>query len=83
MASLQKLSLFICILFHHHSLFTNWLVWWLQLLSLQIYLKCVKKLYRVGLETVNFKKASDQARQLINSWVEKQTEGKVREEFEI
>jgi len=43
----------------------------------------VKKLYRAGLETVNFKTASDQARQLINSWVEKQTEGKLREEFII
>nr|XP_047932086.1 ovalbumin-related protein X-like [Anser cygnoides] len=46
---------------------------------LPIYLKCVKKLYRVGLETVNFKKASDQARQLINSWVEKQTEGRIQD----
>jgi len=43
----------------------------------------VKKLYRAGLETVNFKRASDQARQLINSWVENQTNGKVRQDFEI
>lgn len=53
------------------------------MLSLQIYLKCVKKLYRAGLEMVNFKTASDQARQLINSWVENQTNGKVRQDFEI
>ncbi|XP_048795782.1 ovalbumin-related protein X [Lagopus muta] len=46
---------------------------------LPIYLKCVKKLYRAGLETVNFKTASDQARQLINSWVEKQTEGQIKD----
>uniref|UniRef100_G1MZH2 Serpin domain-containing protein n=1 Tax=Meleagris gallopavo TaxID=9103 RepID=G1MZH2_MELGA len=46
---------------------------------LPIYLKCVKKLYRTGLETVNFKTASDQARQLINSWVEKQTEGQMKD----
>uniref|UniRef100_A0A8C2TYA4 Ovalbumin n=2 Tax=Coturnix japonica TaxID=93934 RepID=A0A8C2TYA4_COTJA len=46
---------------------------------LPAYLKCVKKLYRSGLETVNFKTASDQARQLINSWVEKQTEGQIKD----
>ncbi|XP_072183709.1 ovalbumin-related protein X-like [Excalfactoria chinensis] len=46
---------------------------------LPAYLKCVKKLYRTGLETVNFKTASDQARQLINSWVEKQTEGQIKD----
>uniref|UniRef100_A0A672TS23 Serpin domain-containing protein n=1 Tax=Strigops habroptila TaxID=2489341 RepID=A0A672TS23_STRHB len=45
---------------------------------LPIYLKCVKKLYRAGLEMVNFKTASDQARQLINSWVENQTNGKTQ-----
>ncbi|KAM6135153.1 LOW QUALITY PROTEIN: ovalbumin-related protein X-like [Pterocles gutturalis] len=46
---------------------------------LPIYLKCVKKLYRAGLEMVNFKTASDQARQLINSWVENQTNGKIKD----
>nr|XP_009934776.1 PREDICTED: ovalbumin-related protein X-like [Opisthocomus hoazin] len=46
---------------------------------LPIYLKCVKKLYRAGLETVNFKRASDQARQLINSWVENQTNGQIQD----
>ncbi|XP_068251883.1 ovalbumin-related protein X-like [Nyctibius grandis] len=45
---------------------------------LPIYLKCVKKLYRAGLEMVNFKTAPDQARQLINSWVENQTNGQIQ-----
>ncbi|KAM6376247.1 ovalbumin-related protein X-like [Alca torda] len=45
---------------------------------LPIYLKCVKKLYRAGLETVNFKTAPNQARQLINSWVGSQTNGKIQ-----
>ncbi|XP_074432198.1 ovalbumin-related protein X-like [Larus michahellis] len=45
---------------------------------LPIYLKCVKKLYRAGLETVNFKTAPNQARQLINSWVESQTNGQIQ-----
>ncbi|XP_009806715.2 ovalbumin-related protein X [Gavia stellata] len=46
---------------------------------LPIYLKCVKKLYRAGLEMVNFKTASDKARQLINSWVENQTNGQIQD----
>nr|XP_009676349.1 PREDICTED: ovalbumin {ECO:0000303/PubMed:21058653}-like [Struthio camelus australis] len=49
---------------------------------LPIYLKCVKKLYRAGLETVNFKTASDQARQLINSWVANQTNGQIQDFLE-
>ncbi|XP_025970699.1 ovalbumin-like [Dromaius novaehollandiae] len=49
---------------------------------LPIYLKCVKKLYRAGLETINFKTASDQARQLINSWVENQTNGQIQDFLE-
>lgn len=32
---------------------------------------------------VNFKTAPNQARQLINTWVENQTNGKVRQDFEI
>uniref|UniRef100_A0A8B9MCH0 Serpin domain-containing protein n=1 Tax=Accipiter nisus TaxID=211598 RepID=A0A8B9MCH0_9AVES len=35
-----------------------------------------------GLEMVNFKTASDQARQLINSWVENQTNGKIQDFLE-
>ncbi|XP_013795753.1 ovalbumin-like [Apteryx mantelli] len=46
---------------------------------LPIYLKCVKKLYRAGLETISFKTASDEARQLINSWVESQTNGQIQD----
>nr|XP_010301136.1 PREDICTED: ovalbumin-related protein X-like [Balearica regulorum gibbericeps] len=49
---------------------------------LPIYLKCVKKLYRVGLEIVNFKTGSEQARQLINSWVENQTNGQIQDILE-
>ncbi|XP_009965821.3 ovalbumin-related protein X [Tyto alba] len=49
---------------------------------LPIYLKCVKKLYRTGLEMVNFKTTSDQARQLINSWVENQTNGQIQDILE-
>ncbi|KAL2307911.1 hypothetical protein Nmel_000902 [Mimus melanotis] len=49
---------------------------------LPIYLKCVKKLYRSGLEMVNFKTASNQARQRINSWVKNQTNGQIRDFLE-
>ncbi|XP_010143512.1 PREDICTED: ovalbumin-related protein X-like [Buceros rhinoceros silvestris] len=49
---------------------------------LPIYVKCVKKLYRAGLEMVNFKTASDQARQLINSWVENRTNGQIQDFLE-
>ncbi|XP_014727878.1 PREDICTED: ovalbumin-related protein Y-like [Sturnus vulgaris] len=46
------------------------------------YLKCVKKLYRSGLEMVNFKTASNQARQRINSWVKNHTNGQIRDFLE-
>ncbi|XP_074683091.1 ovalbumin-related protein X-like [Strix aluco] len=49
---------------------------------LPIYVKCVKKLYRAGLEMVNFKTTPDQARQLINSWVENQTDGQIQDFLE-
>ncbi|CAM9251630.1 unnamed protein product [Bubo scandiacus] len=49
---------------------------------LPIYVKCVKKLYRAGLEIVTFKTTPDQARQLINSWVENQTDGKIQDFLE-
>ncbi|XP_065688242.1 ovalbumin-related protein Y-like [Patagioenas fasciata] len=42
------------------------------------YLKCAKKFYRAELEEVNFKTAAEEAKQLINSWVEKETDGKIR-----
>ncbi|XP_074400934.1 ovalbumin [Zonotrichia albicollis] len=49
---------------------------------LPIYLKCVKKLYRSGLEMVNFKTASNQTRQRINSWVKNQTNGQIQDFLE-
>ncbi|XP_050183703.1 LOW QUALITY PROTEIN: ovalbumin-related protein X-like [Myiozetetes cayanensis] len=49
---------------------------------LPIYVKCVKKLYRAGLETVNFKTAPNQARQRINSWVKNQTNGRIQDLLE-
>ncbi|XP_010136180.1 PREDICTED: ovalbumin-like [Buceros rhinoceros silvestris] len=42
------------------------------------YLKCVKELYKGGLETISFQTAADQARELINSWVESQTNGMIK-----
>ncbi|XP_051467309.1 ovalbumin-like [Apus apus] len=42
------------------------------------YLQCVKELYKGGLETISFQTAADQARQLINSWVESQTNGMIK-----
>uniref|UniRef100_A0A8B9IVA9 Serpin domain-containing protein n=1 Tax=Amazona collaria TaxID=241587 RepID=A0A8B9IVA9_9PSIT len=42
------------------------------------YLQCVKELYNGGLETVSFQTAADQARELINSWVESQTKGIIK-----
>ncbi|XP_010215472.1 PREDICTED: ovalbumin-related protein X-like [Tinamus guttatus] len=49
---------------------------------LPIYLKCVKKLYRTGLEMINFKESSDEVRQLINSWVENKTNGQIQDFLE-
>ncbi|XP_026698724.1 ovalbumin-like [Athene cunicularia] len=43
------------------------------------YLQCVKELYKGGLESINFQTAADQARQLINSWVESQTNGMIKD----
>ncbi|NXJ86265.1 OVAL protein, partial [Trogon melanurus] len=42
------------------------------------YLQCVKELYKGGLETISFQTAADQAREIINSWVESQTDGKIK-----
>ncbi|NXU80427.1 OVAL protein, partial [Oreotrochilus melanogaster] len=42
------------------------------------YLQCVKELYKGGLETINFQTAAEQARQVINSWVESQTDGMIK-----
>uniref|UniRef100_A0A8C6IQS8 Uncharacterized protein n=1 Tax=Melopsittacus undulatus TaxID=13146 RepID=A0A8C6IQS8_MELUD len=42
------------------------------------YIQCVKELYNEGLETVSFQTGADQARELINSWVENQTNGVIK-----
>nr|6KGA_A Chain A, Ovalbumin [Dromaius novaehollandiae]6KGA_B Chain B, Ovalbumin [Dromaius novaehollandiae]6KGA_C Chain C, Ovalbumin [Dromaius novaehollandiae] len=42
------------------------------------YLQCIKELYKGSLETVSFQTAADQARELINSWVETQTNGVIK-----
>ncbi|XP_009977061.1 PREDICTED: ovalbumin-like [Tauraco erythrolophus] len=42
------------------------------------YLQCVKELYKGGLETISFQTAADQAREIINSWVESQTNGMIK-----
>lgn len=36
----------------------------------------MKELYKGGLATISFQTAAEQARELINSWVESQTNGK-------
>ncbi|NWY58321.1 OVAL protein, partial [Chionis minor] len=42
------------------------------------YLQCVKELYKGGLQTISFQTAADQARDVINSWVESQTDGMIK-----
>ncbi|NXG79622.1 OVALY protein, partial [Baryphthengus martii] len=44
------------------------------------YLKCVKQFYKAELEEINFRAATGEAvaRQLINSWVEKETNGQIQ-----
>uniref|UniRef100_A0A8C3T8Q4 Serpin domain-containing protein n=1 Tax=Chelydra serpentina TaxID=8475 RepID=A0A8C3T8Q4_CHESE len=42
------------------------------------FLKFVTKYYHAEPQAVNFKKAAEQARKEINSWVESQTEGKIQ-----
>ncbi|KAL9869986.1 ovalbumin-related protein Y-like [Geothlypis trichas] len=46
---------------------------------LQEYIKCAKKFYKAELEEVDFKTAAEEARQLINSWVEKETNGRIQD----
>uniref|UniRef100_A0A8C2TZD6 Ovalbumin-related protein Y n=1 Tax=Coturnix japonica TaxID=93934 RepID=A0A8C2TZD6_COTJA len=43
------------------------------------YLNCARKFYTGGVEEVNFKTAAEEARQLINSWVEKETNGQIKD----
>ncbi|KAM8811005.1 ovalbumin-like [Eudromia elegans] len=45
------------------------------------YLQCTKELIRGGVESVSFQTASDQARELINSWIESQTNGAIKNFF--
>ncbi|KAM6298922.1 ovalbumin-like [Aegotheles albertisi] len=42
------------------------------------YLQCAKELYKGGIESISFQTDADQARQLINSWVESQTSGMIK-----
>ncbi|XP_027583745.2 ovalbumin-like [Pipra filicauda] len=42
------------------------------------YLQCIKELYKGGLEPISFQTAAEQARELINSWVESQTNGIIK-----
>ncbi|NWV43946.1 OVAL protein, partial [Grantiella picta] len=42
------------------------------------YIQCVKELYKGGLEPISFQTAAEKARELINSWVESQTNGVIK-----
>ncbi|NXF70861.1 OVAL protein, partial [Sclerurus mexicanus] len=42
------------------------------------YSQCIKELYKGGLESISFQTAAEQARELINSWVESQTNGMIK-----
>ncbi|XP_010143511.1 PREDICTED: ovalbumin-related protein Y-like [Buceros rhinoceros silvestris] len=46
------------------------------------YLNCAKQFYNAEVEEVNFKTATEEARQLINSWVEKETNGQIQDFLE-
>ncbi|KAJ6664530.1 hypothetical protein lerEdw1_007187 [Lerista edwardsae] len=43
------------------------------------YVHCLKDLYHAGLEKVDFAKATEKTRELINSWIESQTQGKIKD----
>ncbi|XP_077209529.1 serpin B3-like isoform X2 [Paroedura picta] len=45
------------------------------------YLRCTKELYGAEQEKANFLKAAEEARKQINSWVESQTNGKIKNLF--
>uniref|UniRef100_A0A8C3TNY1 Serpin domain-containing protein n=1 Tax=Catharus ustulatus TaxID=91951 RepID=A0A8C3TNY1_CATUS len=42
------------------------------------YIQCVKELYKGGLESISFQTAAEKSRELINSWVESQTNGTIK-----
>ncbi|XP_064282783.1 ovalbumin-related protein Y-like [Passer domesticus] len=46
---------------------------------LEEYIKCAKKFYQAELEEVDFKTAAEEARKRINSWVEKETNGRIQD----
>ncbi|KAG8133241.1 hypothetical protein E2320_011066 [Naja naja] len=46
---------------------------------LQQYLECIKDLYHAELERVDFQNAPEEVRKKINSWVESQTNGKIKD----
>ncbi|XP_054439354.1 serpin B3 [Pteronotus mesoamericanus] len=50
-------------------------------LFLQEYMDDVKKFYLASVENVDFRNAAEESRQIINSWAESQTKGKIKEAF--
>ncbi|XP_024844989.1 serpin B3 [Bos taurus] len=48
---------------------------------LQEYLDNVQKFYLASVESADFKNAAEESRKMINSWVESQTNGKIKELF--
>ncbi|KAM7124879.1 serpin B3-like isoform 1-T3 [Molossus nigricans] len=48
---------------------------------LQEYMDNVKKFYLASVESVDFANAADESRKMINSWVESQTNGKIKDLF--
>ncbi|XP_032078938.1 serpin B3-like [Thamnophis elegans] len=46
---------------------------------LQQYMECIKELYHAELETVDIVNATEEVRKKINSWVESQTNGKIKD----
>ncbi|XP_006038743.1 leukocyte elastase inhibitor-like [Alligator sinensis] len=48
---------------------------------LEQYLKCTETLYHAELEAVDFRNALEETRKKINTWVEEQTSGKIKELF--
>ncbi|XP_006038745.1 leukocyte elastase inhibitor A-like, partial [Alligator sinensis] len=49
--------------------------------TFQQYLKCTETLYHAALEAVDFSNALEETRKKINTWVEEQTSGKIKELF--
>ncbi|NXD29832.1 OVAL protein, partial [Spelaeornis formosus] len=42
------------------------------------YVQCVKELYKGGFESISFQTAAEKSREIINSWVESQTNGTIK-----